>query len=90
MKAPTRRQSSIHDYLITDLIAEHCQIRPDAEAICSSDGQSISYRALDETSRRVAAKLVTLGVGPEVIVPLCFEKSIWTGKYSHSPSQSSP
>ncbi|KAH7002686.1 hypothetical protein B0J12DRAFT_754035 [Macrophomina phaseolina] len=78
MKASTRRQPPIHDYLITELIDEHCQIRPDAEAICSSDGQSISYRALDDVSRRIATKLAALGVGPEVIVPLCFEKSIWT------------
>lgn len=49
---------------------------PDAPAICSWDG-NLTYRELDEASNHLANHLVDLGVGPEVIVPLCFEKSLW-------------
>ncbi|EOD43361.1 putative nonribosomal peptide protein [Neofusicoccum parvum UCRNP2] len=78
MKAANGRDSVAHDCLVTDLIVEHVEAHPDAEAICSSDGESLSYRALDNASRRLASHLTTQGVKPEVIVPLCFEKSIWT------------
>jgi amino acid adenylation domain-containing protein/non-ribosomal peptide synthase protein (TIGR01720 family) len=49
---------------------------PEAEAICSYQG-SWSYRQLDEEANRLAHYLVSLGVGPEVIVPYVFEKSAW-------------
>jgi amino acid adenylation domain-containing protein len=49
---------------------------PDAPAVCSWDG-NLTYRELDEASNHLANHLVNLGVGPEVIVPLCFEKSMW-------------
>ena len=49
---------------------------PDLEAICSWEG-SITYGELDDLSNRLAHKLVGLCVAPEVIVPLCFEKSLW-------------
>jgi non-ribosomal peptide synthetase component F len=29
-------------------------------------------------SERLAYYLVGLGIGPEIMVPLCFEKSMWT------------
>lgn len=83
MKAANGRDSVAHDCLVTDLIVEHVEAHPDAEAICSSDGESLSYRDLDNASRRLASHLTTQGVKPEVIVPLCFEKSIWTGRHQH-------
>ncbi|KAI9745822.1 MAG: hypothetical protein M1818_000503 [Claussenomyces sp. TS43310] len=49
---------------------------PDSQAIYAHDG-SLTYRELAETSSRLAHHLVNLGVGPEVVVPLCFEKSKW-------------
>ncbi|KAL7780538.1 hypothetical protein CFE70_010562 [Pyrenophora teres f. teres 0-1] len=51
--------------------------RPDAPAICAWDGD-MTYGELDVLSGRLAGHLVELGVGPEDIVPLCFEKSMWT------------
>ena len=50
--------------------------RPDAEAICSWEG-SLTYSQLDRLSSVVANNLVETGIGPETIVPLCFEKSQW-------------
>ncbi|KAF9629001.1 AMP-dependent synthetase/ligase [Lasiodiplodia theobromae] len=79
MKAPYGREAAAHDRTIPELIEEHFHARPHAEAVCSSDGESMSYRALDAASQVLADHLThELDIGPEVIVPLCFEKSIWT------------
>ncbi|CAE7034434.1 HC-toxin synthetase [Pyrenophora teres f. teres] len=62
---------------IHDLFADQAKARPDAPAICAWDGD-MTYGELDVLSGRLAGHLVELGVGPEDIVPLCFEKSMWT------------
>ncbi|CAG7947155.1 unnamed protein product [Penicillium nalgiovense] len=62
---------------IHTLILEHCRSQPDAEALCAWDG-SITYAELDRFSLGVALQLLSLGVGPETVVPLYFEKSRWT------------
>lgn len=54
----------------------HQLLPPAAPAICSWD-VNLSYERLILLSKRLAKRLVTLGVGPEVYVPLCFEKSTW-------------
>ncbi|OQE34676.1 hypothetical protein PENCOP_c016G00331 [Penicillium coprophilum] len=69
---PAAINSPVHD-----LIHEQVEAHPDAPAVCSWDG-SLSYAELDDLSSRLANELKTRGVGPEVIVPLCFEKSAWT------------
>ncbi len=46
-------------------------------AISAWDGE-ISYGVLNALASRLATQLISLGVGPDVIVPLCFEKSMWT------------
>jgi non-ribosomal peptide synthetase component F len=61
---------------IHELIYENVLNTPTAEAVCSWDG-SLSYRELDELACRLAVHLQSLGIGPEVIVPLCFDKSKW-------------
>ncbi|THC87382.1 hypothetical protein EYZ11_013173 [Aspergillus tanneri] len=55
---------------------ERTRQQPDAPAVCAWDGE-LTYKELDELSTRLAHHLVGLGVGPETIVPLCFEKSMW-------------
>ncbi|KAI8957437.1 acetyl-CoA synthetase-like protein [Daldinia sp. FL1419] len=65
----------VHE-LIHNLIAKTVQKMPDAPAVSSWDGQ-LTYRQLDRLSTRLAHRLVQLGVGPEVIVPFYFEKSMW-------------
>ncbi|KAJ5517741.1 hypothetical protein N7453_000163 [Penicillium expansum] len=62
---------------IHTLVLEHCQSQPNAEALCAWDG-SITYAELDQFSLAVALKLLSLGVRPESVVPLYFEKSRWT------------
>jgi amino acid adenylation domain-containing protein len=48
---------------------------PDAVAVVSSEG-ALSYQALHDRSNRVARHLRGLGVGPEVRVALCVERSL--------------
>lgn len=47
-----------------------------SEAVDASDGK-FTYGELQDLSNRLAHHLVELEVGPEIIVPLCFEKSKW-------------
>ena len=47
------------------------------EAIAAeSEGQRLTYRELDQQSSRLARHLRQLGVGPEVLVGLCVERSL--------------
>ncbi|CAA9959472.1 Nonribosomal peptide synthetase 3 [Pyrenophora teres f. maculata] len=62
---------------IHDLFTEQAAARPDAPAICAWDGE-MTYGELDALSSKLAGHLIQLGVKPEDVVPLCFEKSIWT------------
>jgi len=62
---------------IHDLVQRHALQRPDAVAVVSWDGE-LSYSQLDKLSARLAHHLISCKVGPEVIIPLCFEKSVWT------------
>ena len=64
------------DSRIPDLIAQNVASRPDAQAICAWDG-SLTYHELEIVTSKLANHLVTLGVGPEVKVGLCFDKSMW-------------
>ncbi|KAL4995138.1 hypothetical protein BDV10DRAFT_188336 [Aspergillus recurvatus] len=61
--------------LIHDLFHEQRVLRPEATAVCAWDG-NLTYRELDEMSNALAHHLVTdLGLGPEVMVALCLDKS---------------
>ncbi|MEO7331750.1 MAG: amino acid adenylation domain-containing protein, partial [Minicystis sp.] len=48
---------------------------PEATAL-SCEGKHLSYRALDEQANRLAHHLRALGVGPDVLVGLCVERSL--------------
>lgn len=59
------------------LIEAHVKEIPNNCALASWEG-GLSYAELDRYAARLAVYLRSLGVGPEVTVPLCFKKSIWT------------
>jgi amino acid adenylation domain-containing protein len=61
---------------IPDLIAQNVITRPSAEAVCAWDG-SLTYHELDVVTSKLANHLAILGIGPEVKVGLCFDKSMW-------------
>ncbi|OJZ79695.1 hypothetical protein ASPFODRAFT_148698 [Aspergillus luchuensis CBS 106.47] len=71
-EVPARVERCVHE-----LVAERCRAQPDAPAVCAWDGD-FTYGELDARSSALAAHLAARGVGPEVFVPLCFEKSRWT------------
>lgn len=62
---------------IQDLIAKQVQLRSDAQAIAAWDG-SLTYQELDDLSSTLAAHLISLGVEADAVVPLCFDRSLWT------------
>ncbi|KAL4950600.1 hypothetical protein BDW69DRAFT_187197 [Aspergillus filifer] len=65
-----------YDRCIHDVIRENTRLHPQREAICSWDG-SFTYKELDRLASELALHLQTHGVGPEVRVALCFDKSKW-------------
>lgn len=64
-------------HTVTGAIEQQMRLYPDALAICQSGYQELSYGELDKLSTCLALYLRELGIGPEKIVPVCFDKSIW-------------
>ena len=59
------------------VVVQWAKSQPDRQAICSWDAE-LSFRELDSLSSQLAHHLVdNLGLAPEVIVPLYFDKSAW-------------
>ncbi|KAF2471471.1 amino acid adenylation, partial [Lindgomyces ingoldianus] len=75
--ASNREIPAAVDRCVHDLFEEQARARSEAPAVCAWDGE-LTYSELDALSTRLASHLVGLGVKPEDIVPLCFEKSMWT------------
>jgi amino acid adenylation domain-containing protein len=61
---------------IHQLITHRANRIPDKQAIYTSGG-TMTYAHLNKTCNALAAHLTTLGVGAEIMVPFCFEKSMW-------------
>ena len=59
-----------------DLVTDRASKQPGEPAVCSWDGD-LTYGTLEELSISLATYLKGRGVGPEVLVPICFEKSKW-------------
>lgn len=64
------------DMCMHALIMEQAQRKPESEAVAAWDGK-LTYSELDKLSNTLAHDLLKLGVGPNVMVALCFEKSMW-------------
>lgn len=65
------------DSCVHDVIGRHYLSRKHLPAVSSWDG-GFTYGELDNLSGRLASYLTSRGIGPEVFVPLCLEKSRWT------------
>jgi hypothetical protein len=68
-----------HDCLIHDVVQRQCRKWPVKEAICAWDG-SFTFSEFDSITTRLASYLQSQGVGPETMVPLCFEKTVCASK----------
>ena len=60
---------------LVDQVEAQVARRPDAAAIAAVDG-SLSYAELDARANRLAHHLQALGVGSDVVVASCFERSL--------------
>ncbi|KAJ5310531.1 uncharacterized protein N7443_002992 [Penicillium atrosanguineum] len=65
------------DTCIQELISEQARQQPEAQAVCSWDG-NLTYGEAERHSTILAHHLVGLGIKIGQIVPICFEKSRWT------------
>ncbi|KAI4155608.1 MAG: hypothetical protein LQ340_000881 [Diploschistes diacapsis] len=72
-KLPQKVNRCIHDF-----VEEHARTRPSATPAINGWDGNYTYAELDSVTDRLAQHLVTLGIGLENIVPLCFEKSSLT------------
>lgn len=63
--------------LVKEAIEDNVQSRPSAPAVCAWDGK-LTYSALDQLATKLARKLISFGIEADMLVPLCFEKSMWT------------
>jgi amino acid adenylation domain-containing protein/non-ribosomal peptide synthase protein (TIGR01720 family) len=70
--APPAEAACVHD-----LIQQHVIETPNSLAIDAWDG-TFTYAELNALSHRLASQLIADGVGPNVFVSLCFEKTRWT------------
>ncbi|MBE0546008.1 MAG: amino acid adenylation domain-containing protein [Verrucomicrobia bacterium] len=64
------KQKCVHE-----LFAEQAARTPDALAV-ADEKQRLTYRELDERADQFAQRLQTLGVGPEICVAVCLERSV--------------
>nr|POE51972.1 apicidin f synthase [Quercus suber] len=62
---------------VHDLISDTAASMPKQEAVFAWDGRC-TYAELEQMSTSLAVHLCGLGVGVESLVPICFEKSMWT------------
>jgi aspartate racemase len=60
---------------IPQLFEEQVEQRPEAAAVVF-EGRQLTYRELNERANRLAHYLQRLGVGPEVLVAVCLERSL--------------
>ncbi|MGH2668678.1 MAG: AMP-binding protein, partial [bacterium] len=67
---PQRSAACVHE-----LFALRARQAPHASAAAFPDGERLTYGELDALSGRLAAALRALGVGPEVLVGLCLDRS---------------
>ncbi len=65
------------DKCFHDVFYHQVLSQPEAPAVCAWDGE-FTYHELKEHAASLACHLIKLGVGPEVLVPVCLEKSAWT------------
>ena len=63
------------DLLVHELFEAQADRTPDAVALASA-GESLTYAELNARANRVAHHLRELGVGPDVRVALCVERSV--------------
>jgi non-ribosomal peptide synthetase component F len=79
-RARIEKWNSVQPSTVNDTIhgafRRQARANPQKQAICAWDGE-YTYAELDELTELLAHHLRALGVSKEVIVPFCFNKSLW-------------
>lgn len=65
-------EDCVHNIILAQTLGD-----PDRVAVSSWE-MDLTYKELDEKSTQLALYLSNIGVGPEKLISLCFEKSAWT------------
>jgi natural product biosynthesis luciferase-like monooxygenase protein len=68
--APVRAEACVHR------LFEEQAARTPAHAAVTCEGESLTYAELDHRANQLARRLKSLGVGPDVLVGLCVERSV--------------
>jgi amino acid adenylation domain-containing protein/thioester reductase-like protein len=63
------------EHLLHQLIQQQAQRSPSAEAVCFED-RRLTYQQLDRRAALLASRLAALGIGPDVPVGICMERSV--------------
>ena len=64
-----------HDRCIHELFERQVERSPDSTAVVFDDS-TLTYRELNQRANQLAHRLRALGVGPEVLVGICVERSL--------------
>ncbi|HSS48320.1 MAG TPA: condensation domain-containing protein, partial [Thermoanaerobaculia bacterium] len=67
--------AGVREQCVHELFERQAEATPDALAVVAG-GERCSYRELNVRANRLAHRLRRLGVGPEVLVGLCLERSL--------------
>ena len=70
------RDPLVVERTVHEFILERSIETPNAPAVCAWDGE-LNYREFWDLASSFANYLVSRGVGPEVFVPVCLDKSAW-------------
>ncbi|HVR96679.1 MAG TPA: amino acid adenylation domain-containing protein [Thermoanaerobaculia bacterium] len=62
--------------MVHELFALHARRDPQAVAMADAAGRILTYGELEERSNRLARHLRSLGVGPDVLVAVCTERTL--------------
>ena len=68
-------KKDLPDRRLHQLVEEQAERTPDAVAV-SFEGKTLKYHELDRRANQLAHKLMALGVGPNVLVGICAERSL--------------
>jgi amino acid adenylation domain-containing protein len=69
------QQPYSRDVCVPQLVAQQAAIQPDAVALVADDGM-LTYRELNRRANQLASYLRALGVGPDMLVAVCMERSL--------------
>lgn len=61
---------------VHDLVLQHAKRSPSSPSLCSWDG-NLTYYELDMLTLKLAGHFARAGIRPEMLVPVCFRKSIY-------------